>query len=519
MTKSHTLYLTDHYLVYSEVDTNDAHVVFTMAFNEIGFEEKFRDFLEKSPAGIISIFVDVMGEEIRHEHIPHIGGQDRERLLKRKFKSLFPTADLTWKQHLEREKDGRKDDIYLLLGITLPAPAKHAMEVLVECGKEVRGVYFLPVLQQQLRDLLPDISQYLIISSIPGNKKNKKNYRQTFYKDKTLSVSRLTTASGSSEQEMFDQLFREIERTYQFLDGTRQLDQSKPLSIIVMLSEHDSACLIDRSSNVNINFSYASLAELAQKLGMNSDKIYDNLPELLCQQAIRKNLKPHSRPTDICSQHKVNALKKHLNLSSVAAIVISLMIAGGLWLSAHQQSERYTVLASEVAKKEQKKISLSEQLPVTEVPPKIMHQAVQLYRDIASNDYKPDQVLEVIAGAYNGYQDIALKQIIWVNKGQQESNTNDLDGGSSQSSDVPFIQTLNTPPQFKIVIQPDPSMSNRVMLARVDSFSASLLQQAEITQVTREKSAIDTRSTAQLEESFGRQRDDKLADFTLLITM
>lgn len=519
MTKSHTLYLTDNYLVYSEVDNNGAHVVFTMAFNEVGFEQKFRDFLEKSPAGIISIFVDVMGEEIRHEHIPHIGGQDRERLLKRKFKSLFPTADLTWKQHLEREKDGRKDDIYLLLGITLPAPARQAMELLVECGKEVRGVYFLPVLQQQLSGLLPDISQHLIISSIPGIQKNKKNYRQTFYKDKALSVSRLTAAAAASEQEMFDQLFREIERTYQFLDGTRQLDQSKPLNVIVMLSEHDAACLIDHSSNANIDFNYASLAELAQKLGMNSDKIYHDLPELLCEQAIRKNLKPHSRPADICGQHKVNVLKQRLNLSSVAVIMISLIIAGGLWLSAHQQSEKYALLVSEVAKTEQQKASLSGQLPVTEVPPKMMHQAVQLYRDIASNSYKPDQVLEIIAAAYNGYQDIALKQVIWVNMGQNESNPNDPDGGSSRSGDVPFTQALNTQPQFKIIIQPDLSMSNRAMLARVDSFSAALLQQAEITEVTREKSAIDTRSTAQLEESFGRQRDDKLADFTLLITM
>lgn len=522
MAKSYALYLTDHYAALSEVDASGMQTILSLSFSEDSYQEKLTVFLEQHSLGIISVFIDVMGEEVKHERIPHISGKDREHLLKRKFKTLFPGADLTWKQHLKRETTGRKDDIYILLGISLPIPVKQVMAVLAESQHNIRGVYFIPVLQQQLGEVLPENQPYLIISSIPGGQRNKKTYRQTFYKNKALTVSRVNNAAGTTDQELFDQLFKEIERTYQFLEGSRQLDQHQALSVIVMLSDHDSARLIDHNAHVNVDLKYANLNQLAQQVGLSHTFAYKSLPELLCMLASSKKLKPHFQPADICNQHKVDIIKKWLVLSSAAAVVLSVFITGYLWLSAHEENEKHQLIASKITKVEQQKASLSAQQPTTEIPPKIMHQTVQLYRDIARNGQKPDKILAVIARAYQGYQDIALNQITWINR-TDKSNVDEEESFEldefEEIGDGSFSAAIKAPAQFKIVLQPDINMSNREMLARVDAFSASLLEQPEIQTVTRDKSAIDTRSSAQLEESIGRHKSEKRPDFTLLITM
>lgn len=518
MSKRHSLYFTDHHVTISDAADDGLSPLLTLRFAEEDYLDKLRTFVDQTPLGTLSIFIDVMGEEIKHENIPHIGLKDRERLLQRKFKSLFPGADLTWKHHLKREKTGRKDDIFLLMGVSLPAPVKEILAVLVESQQTVCGLYLLPLLQQQLVKLLPENTQSLIISSIAGNRGEKATYRQTFFKKAALTVSRMNNASGATEQERFDLLFKEIERTYQFLEGTRQLSQENPLDVIVMLTSNDAACLIDHSSNMNIDLKFASLSELAQKLGIHSTAPYQSLPELLCHLATAKDLKPHLQPADICNQHKVGIVKRRLSLSSVAAILVSLLIAGGLWFSAHQENQRYTEIIEKTAKTRQQKSSLAETLPETSVPPKIMHQAVQLYQQVARSGNKPERILNILASAYQGFHDIELKRIIWVNKGQQLSDDDEFDTEVISDSGT-FTTSLKAPSQFKVVISPDPQMSARAMLARVDSFSASLLEQPEITQVIREKSAIDTSSSAQLEETLGGRQGEKLADFTLMITM
>ena len=516
--KAHSLYIADQHMVLSDVDEkNGLETVLSLSFDDKDYEKKFSDFLSNNELGVISVFVDLMSEELKHEHIPHITGSDRELLLERKYKSLFPDADLTWKVHLRREKTGRKDDLYLLTGISLTPSSKIIFDALIQTQQQVKGIYSMPILQQRLNMVLPDNKQYLLISRVLGSQESTNTYRQAYYKNRELIVCRVNSVSAKSGEEEFDQLFNEIERTHQFLSGTNQLNQEDPLSVISILGEEDSARLFDHTAHVNIELRYANLSELSKRLGIKRSFAYTNLPKLMCELAVTKQLNPHFRPKELCETFNTNTAKKRLLLSSVGIVLLSLLITTGLVTSAATEEKEYRQVTSEISRIEQGNRLLAEQIPDTDIHPKIMYQAVQLYQDIDNNGHKPDEVLEIIARAYSGYQDLQLNEITWVSKTNQ---TGIDDGDSGGDADGTFIETLKTPFQLKIVIRAGQTMSNRKILSRVEDFSASLLQQPEVKDVTRETSAIDTRTSAQLEESFGpQQQEGTLADFTLLVTM
>lgn len=518
MRTPHTLYLADQQLVFSDIDKNGGlQTVLSVGLDEEGYDKKFDEFLSQHKPEAIAVFVDLMSEEIKHESIPHINGKDRKLLLDRKFKALFSSADLTWTQHVCREKTGRRDDVYLLTGISLPVQVQRIFDILSQTQQKVVGVFSMPILQQRLNLVLPDNKQYLLISRVLGSHTHTNTFRQAYYKDRRLVVCRVNTVSASSGKEEFDQLFDEIERTHQFLSGTNQLDQDQPLSVISLLGEEDSARLFDHTAHVNIELRYANLSELSKKLGIKRNFAYTNLPKLMCEFAVGKKLKPHFHPPEISSAYKLDANKRRLTLSAVSVLIVSLLMGFGLWRSVQLQNEKISILETDIALVEQQKKHLSEQVPETEVPPKAMFQSVQLFREIESNSRKPDQVLEILARAYSGYHDLEVLQVYWINH-TGSGSSDSIDGDDEFTED--FSSRINAHSQFGIIVRPSGNMTNRAILSRVESFSASLLQQPEITSVIKEESAIDIATSAQLEESFGAQEQaGKLPDFTLLVTM
>lgn len=514
---SHALYLTDHHLDFNELDATGLHTVFSRSYASDSWQDDLSHFLEKHSFKKISVFVDVMGEEIKHEYIPHINSRDRDLLLKRKLKSMFPTADFTWKQHHGRANSGRRDDHYLMLGVTLPTAVKTALEVLTEANQKVTGIYLLSALQQQLSKVLPAAEQYVIASEVSENKTNQRTFRQTFYKDGVLSLSRLNTLVGNSDHDVKSQLIQEIMRTYQFLASSRQIEQGQKLNIITILDEATASSLVTQNSNNSIQIMHANLQELTQKVKIKAGFSCSTLPELLCTLAMSKGIKPHFQPRELCHEHRNAKVIKGLHFSSAAILLISLIFSAILWQQGNQELDKYQLLSRKFVTIQQQRDALIEQVPETEVPPKLMRQAVDLYQSINDNARKPEHVLEVLARAYYGFHDLDLVEISWVGPDGQSSD-NEIETNDDQPS-ATFSEQLNAPSDYQITLRPDKDLGTREMLARVDSFSASLLQQPEVISVKRIKSAFDTRSSSFIEQSLDNGRTEKESVFSILVTM
>lgn len=513
MSTQHILYLSDQYLAFSDVTKGGLDLRFSMSLEESEAEEKLNNFLNSDTFGSFSVFIDVMGAEIKQEHLPHVTGKDGELLLARKTKSQFPAADLIWTQFVEREKTGRKDDVFLLIGITLSPAIKHILDMLESSQHRVKGIYSVTALQQDLTMALPPSPQSLIISRVLENNKKTKSFRQSFFRDGKLVVSRVNNVSGAyADSNEYDQLFDEIERTYQFLQSAKKMQAGSTLKVISLLSEKETQLLFNHKPHYQIDFSYARFDELADKLGLRLSKSCASLPEVLGNMVVKKRIKPHFKPTKLCEAHHIDVSKKSLIYGSVLMLCMSIIFSGWLWYSAKLIEDGFGDLELSISNIEERKNLLAESAPETDVLPAAMKQSIELFDVIESRSQKPERILGVISRAYKGFQDLGLRKIAWAVASEQ------IDGGSSNDF---FVEKLKAPKKIILTIRPDQRLNTRDVLKRINDFSTSLLSQPEIQTVEQDKSAIDIRSTAQLQEAFGQERSslEKAAEFTLVITL
>ena len=81
------------------------------------------------------------------------------------------------------------------------------------------------------------------------------------------------------------------------------------------------------------------------------------------------------------------------------------------------------------------------------------------------------------------------------------------------------MNKIKAPRQFQLKVALPARLGNREVLEKMDDFSAALIEQPEIKEVTREQAAIDTSANAQMAASLSAGARNKPIEFTLLITM
>jgi len=515
MQTKHALYVTDLAIIFCDIDADGVKEVFSQALTDADYSEKLHAFLLRHKPGAFSVYLDVMGEEFKHESIPHIGGKDRELLLERKCKSLLSSADLTWKKHLRREKKGRKDDVYLIVGLPLPSSVEHVFDVLIQSNQIVSGVYSMSILAREIEAILPVSPQNLVVSRVLGSPAGRKVYRQTFFKDGELAMSRVTSINGETHEQIFSQLIGEIERMHHFLAGTRQINNELTLDVCTTLGVQETEQLaMHQSDSDKVDISDFHLADIASKKSLK-ESTFSSLAELLVALAASKNLTPHFKPEGLCTSFNRVKAKRGMNAIAISVLALSITVSGFFAFTASTEKDKLERLIVELAQLGEQKNTLLDNAQVTEVEPAKMKQVVDLYKTIHAHQYVPDDVLEVLSNAYKGFGDISLIKLSWLKpQGSEEQNNR-----RRRANSEPFLNTLKPTRQFELKVSLPSKLSNRMILERMTDFSTALNKQPEITSVTREKAALDAGANARLSESLGGGMSNKPIEFTLLIEM
>lgn len=512
MKKKYALYVTDASLILCAVDSKGVHLVYSQGITTTDFDQTFDGYFSKLHIPELAVFLDLIGEEFKHESIPHISRRDRGLLMSRKEQSLFPTADWVWKNHIKREKQGRRDDVYLLMGVQVPKNVTTILEVLVKNNQAVSGVYSISVLESEIQDVIPNNDHYLTVSRVADTQTLGRSYRQTFHKDQEIDISRTTRANGDSFDEVFSVLMAEIERMHHFLRGSKKVDENHKLEVLVALGEKESSQLLSKQFNNDITFKYIDLYELTKKLGLPRPKSVSSLPQVLINYALVKKVKPHFQPEELCGVYKKRQLKHWIQKATVSVLAISFLLSIAIgWETNHakQRIEEINQLISELEEQQQ---DMGSALHEVDVKPKLMKDVVTIHQVIAENQYTPEEVLSILSKAYEGFNDIAIMGISWLSEGMEE--------GLDEQNHADFTSQVKKEKQFSLQITLPNSMTEREAINRVNDFTASLLEQKGVLSVSEHTSSLDIKSSSTLERSVSaRAGEDQPIDFTLLITM
>ncbi|MEE9575249.1 MAG: hypothetical protein V3W03_04045, partial [Gammaproteobacteria bacterium] len=120
-----------------------------------GFEF-FERYLKTIPNDPVYILLDTTAEEYRLGTIPHVFGADRRAIIERKQDRVFRGTPYLYADVQGREETGRRDDNIMLSAITSPEVIQPWLKILEEYKVPVACVVSVPLLLQEIKDIIPD---------------------------------------------------------------------------------------------------------------------------------------------------------------------------------------------------------------------------------------------------------------------------------------------------------------------------------------------------------------------------
>ncbi|WP_286292970.1 hypothetical protein [Methylomarinovum tepidoasis] len=171
----------------------------------------------------LRLVVDLIEEEFRLEHLPHVGGRDHQALARRRARQLF--QDVAWvrTEKLGRESSGRRDDQMLFTAIRGSRVLEGWLACLADWRVQVLGLWSLPQLVEDA--LLPKRFEGLRL--LVYAHAEALALRHDFIRGGRLAFSRLTLVSR--REALVEEVVEESDRTWRYLSRLLHLPEEKKI--------------------------------------------------------------------------------------------------------------------------------------------------------------------------------------------------------------------------------------------------------------------------------------------------
>ncbi len=146
-----------------------------------------------------------------------------------------------------REKEGRRDDNIMFSAITNPDIIQTWLKILEEHKVPVASMVSVPLLLQDIADVIPDMSGNALVFSL----QSMSGLRQSFFKNKFLKFSRLVKMPRYGTESYAPIITEELVKVRRYLNSTHLLDQDKPLDIHFLGNKE----LLDELGKTHVNSS------------------------------------------------------------------------------------------------------------------------------------------------------------------------------------------------------------------------------------------------------------------------
>ncbi len=287
--------------------------------------EDFRTYLSQTEIIPGKFLVDVIEEDFRNEHIPHVGRKDRNsvvgRLLDRYYRS---SKDYCYSEIIGRNKSGRKDDIVLLGAMTNPQLIQPWLTIIDECEVPLSGIWSLPVISKKLLKTIKASSGVVLLVSQQVNS----NVRQTLFRDGKLLSSRQSIINQNQNDisGIGELAAPEVERTIAFIRSQNLVSPGESITLHILGCDEQIASLeksfvSDDRQNVVIH----PIEQLHKKLGLRgvNEKFSDSIFAWLCMnQGLSVS---HYGDHEIFTRYKHLLAANALYLATLLVVIVSVL--------------------------------------------------------------------------------------------------------------------------------------------------------------------------------------------------
>lgn len=456
-------------------------------------------------AGIIGyVLLNLSSEEYHEEQLPHILGKDRKLMLERKLSKLFPDSDYTHYNFLKRQKTGRRDDIFLLSGITDTEVIEPYIDVINSHQIEISGVYSTPLIINNIIKPLKHEKQVLVIATGKPTD-DRLPFRQTFLNGKLIHFNRLTSITTSGEPDDLAKKFnREIERTWQYLNNRREISSTDNLEVILIVPDNVESALNAQPHDPHCQYRFAKLDQLI-KLHQAENKIehphFASFTAFLLGKSVHKI--PHYKPKKLAFVRIHQQAKRYLLVASILLAVLTLGITGSNLLKNHHMNKTSIEMNQTLSENSINIGSLQSWFKDRKASPEKMETVVTTARNLTKTNPLPQFIFEIIGSSYENYNDLSINLLEW----KTVSTTEDYD----ETSNNEYVNDTNkSTPSNGILITLEGEVINfkgnyRQAIERIQAFSNDLNKLEKVASVNIRKLPLDINPTTNISRSIADQ--------------
>ena len=265
-------YYSGHHLTIFHWKNENCIACFVFNPGEEGLE-KFKTYLMATQNTPVRILVDLIEENFNSEAIPHVGSADRRAIISRMIERQYrKSVDYVHYKIIDRQTDGRRDDILLCSILSNPNILEPWLNILNECNISICGIWSLPQLSQSLFLKLdiktPNI--LMVSQQVPGI------LRQTFIKNSIIQSSR-SAVVNLEDASIGQYISIEVEQIIRFIANQRHIGFDENIEVHIMCRESDiqeikSYCI----DSASLSFHYHKLSDIINMLGCNLQTIEQN---------------------------------------------------------------------------------------------------------------------------------------------------------------------------------------------------------------------------------------------------
>jgi len=288
--------------------------------------DQFESYLMESENIASKFLVDVIEEDFRSEHIPHVGSADRKAVVSRLMDRFYRSSrDYCYDEVIGRIRSGRKDDVILLGAMTNPQLIQPWIALIEKHEVPLAGIWTLPIISRSLLKVIGAKSSVVLLVSQQVNS----NIRQSLFRDGKLVSSRQSIINQDiNDISSIGQLAKpEVDRTVTFLRAQGQIHDNEVIDLHILGAEEQLDSLNDsfkdsESQKVTIH----SIEALHKKAGLKnaSSRFSNNLFAWLC--CNQKYTQSHYGPKRLFAAYRNRMTAMVLYVASALVVITGVLL-------------------------------------------------------------------------------------------------------------------------------------------------------------------------------------------------
>ncbi len=495
-----------------QVDRHSAQKLGSFLVGQAGMH-RLRDILFQQQQRPLSILVDLIEEEFRHDTIPHALGGDRVRMLDRQAGKLFRGTPFRHSQIIGRSREGRRDDKVLFSALTNPDNLLPLLGLLEETETPLAGIFSLPVISTQLlKPLQARGENVLLITEQPDG-----GLRETFLRKGQVQFSRLAPIQESSPDEYCRLLDAEVHKTQRYLNTLRLLSPGESVDVYPIADAPRCEAVIQKCLETEqLKFNPVDIHDLAGAAG------YRDFPKTGYSDALLAFLlgNGHWKNHYAQSPH-LKRMRSWQGAHGIRAASWLLAVIGLSWSGmniidgwmATRERDQITLNREQIS---ERYIQLTQELPVQPAQARAMREATALADSLERRPLQASELFNVLGAAFTHHPALEMRELSWFASGQLDARKPVSLVSMDPSAGLPL-------PRYNVSLVSGALRnfdgSYQHAQEQVDQLVDWLRQQPGVVAVDIETAPLDTRPDAQIQGELDNGLKHNSADFELRVVM